>query len=43
MGLGANVLLGGGNSIALQPLSISGQEGLNVAGGIGAITLKAVK
>jgi hypothetical protein len=41
MGLGANVLLGGGNSIALQPLSISGQEGLNVAGGIGAITLKA--
>jgi len=43
MGLGANVLLGGGNSIALQPLSISGQEGLNVAGGIGAIILKAVK
>jgi hypothetical protein len=43
MGLGANVLVGGGNSIALQPLSISGQEGLNVAGGIGAITLKAVK
>jgi len=43
MGLGANVLLGGGNSIALQPLSISGQEGLNVAGGIGAITLEAVR
>jgi len=41
MGLGANVLLGGGNSIALQPLSISGQQGLNVAGGIGAISLKA--
>jgi len=41
MGLGANVLVGGGNSIALQPLSISGQQGLNVAGGIGAITLTA--
>jgi hypothetical protein len=41
MGLGANVLLGGGNSIALQPLSISGQQGLNVAGGIGAMSLTA--
>jgi hypothetical protein len=38
-GLGANVLIGGGNSIALQPLSISGQQGLNIAGGIGAVTL----
>ena len=39
-GLGANALIGGGNSMALQPLSISGQQGLNVAGGIGAVTLK---
>jgi hypothetical protein len=42
-GLGANALIGGGNSIALQPLSISGQQGLNIAGGIGAITLKWVQ
>lgn len=42
-GLGANVLIGGGNSIALQPLSISGQQGLNIAGGIGAVTLEWVQ
>lgn len=40
-GVGANVLIGGGNSISLQPLSISGQQGLNVAGGIGAVVLKS--
>jgi uncharacterized protein DUF992 len=40
VGLGANVLIGGsGNSIALQPLSIEGTTGLNVAGGITAMTL----
>ena len=40
VGVGANVLTGGsGNTIALQPLSISGNLGLNVAGGIGAINL----
>jgi len=39
-GLGANVLLGGSNkSIALQPLSIQGQTGLNVAGGIASLKL----
>ena len=39
-GLGANVLLGGFNkSIALQPISIEGMTGLNVAAGIGAMTL----
>ncbi len=43
LGLGANALVGGGNSITLQPLSISGQQGLNVAGGIGAVTLKWVQ
>ncbi len=42
-GLGGNVLVGGGNSISLQPLSISGQEGLNIAGGIGAVVLKLAK
>jgi Protein of unknown function (DUF992) len=40
VGLGANVLVGGsGNSIALQPLSIQGTTGLNVAAGIAALTL----
>lgn len=43
VGLGANVLLGGGNSISLQPVSISGQKGLNVAGGIAAVTLRAAR
>jgi hypothetical protein len=41
MGLGANVLIGGGSSIALQPLSIQGQEGFNVAAGIGSIQLES--
>ncbi len=41
VGLGANVLVGGSNnSIALQPLSIEGNTGLNVAAGIADITLK---
>jgi hypothetical protein len=40
VGLGANVLIGGANNtIALQPLSIEGNTGLNVAAGIGGITL----
>src|SRR3954466_3155834 len=40
-GLGANVLLGGfDKSIALQPISIEGNTGLNVAAGIGALNLK---
>jgi hypothetical protein len=40
VGIGANALLGGStNSIALQPLSIEGNQGLNVAAGIGAVTL----
>jgi hypothetical protein len=42
VGLGANVLVGGfEKSIALQPLSVEGQEGLNVAVGIGAMELVA--
>jgi hypothetical protein len=41
VGVGANALVGGfDKSIALQPLSVSGEEGVNVAGGVGAISLK---
>ena len=40
VGAGANVLVGGFNrSITLQPVSIEGNTGLNVAAGIGEITL----
>ena len=40
VGVGANVLIGGSNrTISLQPVSIEGNTGLNVAAGIGAITL----
>lgn len=40
VGAGANVLLGGfKNSIALQPVSVEGQNGLNVAAGVGALSL----
>ena len=40
VGVGANVLVGGSaNSISLQPLSIEGNTGLNVAGGIAEMTL----
>jgi hypothetical protein len=42
LGLGANVLLGGSSKqIALQPLSVTGGIGLNVAAGIASITLEA--
>ncbi len=41
VGVGANVLVGGlDKSIALQPVSFEGNKGLNVAAGIGAISLK---
>jgi hypothetical protein len=40
VGLGANVLVGGSNNtVALQPLSIEGNVGLNVAAGIAGLTL----
>jgi hypothetical protein len=43
VGVGAHALVGGfDRSITLQPLSIEGNTGLNVAGGIGAMSLKAV-
>jgi hypothetical protein len=39
-GVGANALIGGSNhNVALQPLSVQGQVGLNAAGGIGALEL----
>jgi hypothetical protein len=42
VGVGANALIGGlDKSIALQPLSVEGSKGLNVAAGIGSISLKS--
>jgi hypothetical protein len=43
-GLGANLLVGGNDrSVALQPLSIQGQVGLNVAAGVAEIALQFVR
>lgn len=40
VGIGANALIGGSNrTIALQPLSLVGNTGLNVAAGIAEVTL----
>jgi hypothetical protein len=40
VGAGANVLVGGFNrSFTLQPVSIEGETGLNVAAGVGELTL----
>ncbi len=42
VGVDANVLIGGfGKSITLQPVSVEGDKGLNVAAGIAAVTLHA--
>lgn len=41
LGLGANVLLGGSNdTVALQPLSVQGQTGMNLAVGVTGITIR---
>ena len=41
VGLGGNVLVGGSNrTIALQPLSVTGQTGLNLAAGVASIELR---
>jgi hypothetical protein len=41
LGVGANVLVGGSNrTIALQPLSIEGQVGVNLALGVARLTLR---
>lgn len=43
-GLGANVLVGGSNrTVALQPLSMQGQVGLDIAAGIGQLELHPVR
>lgn len=42
IGLGANALIGGSDkSIGLQPVSVQGVEGLNVAVGLASLTLEA--
>ncbi|HEY4773572.1 MAG TPA: DUF992 domain-containing protein [Xanthobacteraceae bacterium] len=44
VGLGANVLVGGSNrTVALQPLSVQGQTGLNLAIGVAALELRFVR
>jgi Protein of unknown function (DUF992) len=41
VGLGANVLIGGSNrTISLQPLSVEGQIGVNLAAGVARLTLR---
>jgi len=41
VGLGANVLVGGSHrSVALQPLSVQGQTGFNIAAGVGELRLR---
>jgi hypothetical protein len=42
IGVGAHVLVGGfDKSIALQPVSVEGNSGLNVAAGVGQLSLRA--
>jgi hypothetical protein len=44
VGLGANVLIGGSDkSIALQPVSVQAQTGLNLAAGVASLRLKKAK
>jgi hypothetical protein len=41
VGLGANALIGGSNNtVALQPLSVQAQTGLNLAAGVTSLTLE---
>lgn len=41
LGLGANVLIGGSNrTISLQPLSVEGQVGVNLAVGVARLSLR---
>jgi hypothetical protein len=43
-GLGANVLVGGSDrTVALQPVSIQGQAGLNLAAGVTSLELRPVR
>jgi hypothetical protein len=44
VGLGANALVGGSNrTIALQPLSVTGQTGLNLAAGVASLELRSAR
>jgi len=44
VGVGANVLIGGSNKqIALQPVSVEGSVGLNVAAGVASVTLRPAR
>ena len=43
-GLGANVLVGGSNrTVALQPISVQGQSGLNLAVGVSELQLRPAR
>jgi Protein of unknown function (DUF992) len=43
-GVGANVLVGGSNrTVSLQPVSVQGQAGLNVAAGVAGLELRAAR
>ncbi|HYW60250.1 MAG TPA: DUF992 domain-containing protein [Xanthobacteraceae bacterium] len=43
-GVGANALIGGSNgTIALQPFSVQGQVGLNIAAGVAGLELHSVR
>ena len=44
IGAGANILVGGtAQSVSLQPLSLEGQIGVNLALGVAALTLTPVR
>ena len=43
-GVGANVLIGGSNrTVTLQPVSVQGQEGLNLAAGVAELDLRPAR
>ena len=43
-GAGANVLVGGSNrTVSLQPVSVQGQTGLNLAAGVAELTLRPAR
>jgi hypothetical protein len=42
-GVGANALFSAGNNFTLQPFSVQGQVGLNIAGGLSQIKLEFVE
>ena len=44
VGVGANALVGGADkSISLQPFSVEGQTGLNIAAGVTELTLERAR